>query len=148
MFCTRCGVENFLRQRYCRQCGLLLTEPDLALDSRVSQELAKLREGDCQVGKLTLSAKSVSNSLIASLIFLLLLSIRLVTRGQVHLDLLLLLGSLLVCYSQFRRFRGLFREFIRQRYASQALQAENNSAALPANEFSFDSSRWQTRRSG
>src|SRR5262249_51973095 len=97
MFCARCGAGNVLGQRFCRQCGLSLTEGDLAVDKRVSQELAKLREGDCQLGHLALSAKSASNSLIAALIFALLLTVRMITRGQVHVDLLLLVGSLLAC---------------------------------------------------
>ena len=142
MFCARCGAENVLRQRYCRQCGLLLNDTDLALDKRASQQLAKLREDDCQLGKLGLSAKSVKNSLFASLIFLLLLTVRMVSRGQVHLDLLLLAGSLLICGWQFRRYRGLFREFMRQRYATpQMPEAQIPSFELPPVEFNFDSSR-------
>jgi hypothetical protein len=145
MFCPRCGAENVLRQRYCRQCGLLLIEVDPAVDKRVSQELAKLRESDCQLGNLALTAKSVSNSLIASLVFLVLLTVRMTSRGQVHIDLLLLIGSLLVCFWQFRRFRGLFRAFLRARYSSAELNpALNDSAELPAVELSFDSRRRQT----
>ena len=145
MFCAGCGAENILRQRYCRQCGLLLTEIDSVVEKRVSQQLTKLREGDCQVGNLALSAKSAGNSLVASFIFLFLLTIRMITRGQVHLDLLLLVGSLLVCGWQFRRFRRLFREFMRQRYSSpQAMQAESSSAELPTVEFKFDSAGRQT----
>jgi hypothetical protein len=144
MFCARCGAENVLRQRYCRQCGILLTEVDSTMDKRVSQQLAKLREGDCQVGNLALNAKSVSNSLVASLVFLLLLTVRMVTRGEAHIDLLLLIGSLLVCAWQFRRFRGLFRAFLRERYSSQLIQAPNDVAELPALGLSFDPSRRQT----
>jgi hypothetical protein len=145
MFCARCGAEHSLRQRYCRQCGILLAEVDSGLDQRVSQELAKLREGDCRLGNLALNAKTVSNSLIASLVFLLLLTVRMVNRGEVHIDLILLIGSLLVCGWQFRRFRRLFREFIRERYSSSPfIQAQDNSAELPVLELSIDRSRRQT----
>jgi uncharacterized membrane protein YvbJ len=40
MFCARCGAENALRQRYCRQCGMLLTEVNMGMDKQVSQKLA------------------------------------------------------------------------------------------------------------
>jgi hypothetical protein len=124
---------------------MLLTEVDLGVDNRVSQELAKLRQGDCQLGNLALTAKSASNSLIASLVFLLLLTVRMAMRGQVHVDLLLLIGSVLVCFWQFRRFRGLFRALLRERYASpQFIPAPKQAAELPAVEFSFDSRRRQT----
>ncbi len=143
MFCVRCGAENVLRQRYCRQCGILLTEGDSAVDKRVSQQLAKLREADCQVGNLALNAKGVSNSLVASLVFLFLLTVRMVTRGEVHIDLLLLIGSLLVCVWQFRRFRRLFRAFLRERYSSQLI-VPNDSAELPRLGPSFNPNQRQT----
>jgi hypothetical protein len=114
------------------------------MNRRVSQELAKLREGDCRLGNLALNAKSVGNSLIASLVFLLLLTVRMVTRGEAHIDLSLLIGSLLVCGWQFRRFRQLFRAFLRDRYSSQSIQAPNDSAELPALEHGFDPRRRQT----
>jgi hypothetical protein len=79
-----------------------------------------------------------------SLVFLLLLTVRMVTRGEAHIDLLLLIGSLLVCAWQFRRFRGLFRAFLRERYSSQLIQAPNDVAELPALGLSFDPSRRQT----
>jgi hypothetical protein len=144
MFCARCGAESVLRQRYCRQCGTVLTEVDSALGQRVSQELARLREGDCRLGNLALNAKTVSNSLTASLVFLLLLTVRMVTRGEVHIDLLLLIGALLACGWQFRRFRRLFREFMRERYSSQLIHAPNDSAELPSFGLGFDPSRRQT----
>ena len=146
MFCARCGTENVLRQRYCRQCGmLLLTETESGAEHRVSSELARLRQNDCQVGQMALTLRNVSNSLTASLAFLLVLTVDIAIRWQLHLDAFLLIGSLLVCAWQFRRFRGLFRQFMRDRYkVPELISEESNSAQLSSRKVTLDSARRQT----
>ena len=45
MFCPRCAAENDLKQAYCRQCGLGLTDVGLALQGAATESLAKLKSG-------------------------------------------------------------------------------------------------------
>ena len=122
MFCSRCGAENTLHQKYCRQCGrLLLTDTEFSLDQRMALELARIRNGDCQIGRLALTLRNVRNSLFASFVFLVILSVALAARGQAHIDLFLLAGSLVICGVQFKRFQRLFRDFVYSRNASPEL---------------------------
>lgn len=44
MFCPRCGTENKLEQRYCRQCGLTLPSVKLALEGHVDEAVEKLKK--------------------------------------------------------------------------------------------------------
>ena len=133
MYCSRCGAENILKQRYCRQCGMLmLTDPEFCIDQRVVAEMARVREGDCQLGRLALALRSVRNSLTLSIVFLVLLSVGLATRGQVHIDLFLLVGAMVVCGWQFRHSLALFREFMATRNAPAQLMRGTNSAELAA----------------
>ena len=134
MYCSRCGSENVLKQRYCRQCGMLmLTDPEFCIDQRVVAEMARLREGDCQLGKLALTLRNVRNSLTLSFVFLVLLSVGLATRNQVHIDLFLLVGALVVCGWQFRGFLGLFREFMGTRHTpAELMRGTDNYAELLA----------------
>jgi len=137
MFCARCGAEIVLRQRFCRQCGMLLAGAvDFSLDKRVSQQLAQLRKGDCELGNLALNVRTVTNGLMASLVFLLLLSIRMAVKGQLHLDLFVLIGALSICSWQFRRFRGLFREVLHDRYSVPHLTTADQ---LLPERFGFES---------
>src|SRR5438876_7347366 len=134
MFCSKCGAENVLRQRYCRQCGMLmLSDTDFGFDRRVVQKLTRLREGDCQFEKLALTLRNVRSSLTLSFVFLILLSVGLTARGQVHIVLFLLVGALMVCGWQLRRFLGLFRELMGTRHASGELiqSAVSNFGELP-----------------
>jgi hypothetical protein len=134
VFCSKCRAENVLQQRFCRQCGMLmLSDTDFSLDQRVVQELTRLREGDCQLEKLVLTLESVGNSLTLSFVFLILLSVVLAARGQVHIDLFLSVGAQMVTGWQFRRFLSLFREFMGARRASAELMrsAASNSGELP-----------------
>lgn len=102
---------------------LLLTDTEFSLDQRVGQELARLREGDCQIGRMAFSLRNVRNSFSLSFVFLIILSVALALRGQVHIDLFLLAGSLVVCGIQFRRFQRLFREFVYSRTSPAELTA-------------------------
>ena len=135
MFCPRCGAENVLQQRYCRQCGVLTqSDPDSRFDQLGIPELARLLEGDCQLEKLALTLRNVRNSLTLSFAFLILLSIELAARGQVHINLFLLVGALMVSGWQFRRFLKLFRKFRGTPKASAELKrnAVGDSGELPA----------------
>ena len=147
MFCSRCGAENTLQQKYCRQCGmLLLTDTEFSPDQRVAQELSRLREGDCQIGRLALSLRNVRNSLWASFVFLIILSVALAARGNVHVDLFLLVGSLVICGVQFRRFQRLFREFVYSRNvrADLATGRRGTEDLFPAPSLIGRSNRRQT----
>lgn len=44
MYCPRCGAENKLEQRYCRQCGLTLPSVKLALEGKVDEAIEKLKK--------------------------------------------------------------------------------------------------------
>ena len=46
MFCPRCATENKKEQRYCRQCGLTLTNIRLALDGRVDEAIQKYKKSE------------------------------------------------------------------------------------------------------
>ena len=50
MYCPRCGVQNRLEQKFCRQCGLSLPGVRLALESRLEDATAKLKEGYDNLG--------------------------------------------------------------------------------------------------
>lgn len=50
MFCPRCGMENKLEQRFCRQCGLTLPAVRLALEGRVDEAVQKSRKGETALG--------------------------------------------------------------------------------------------------
>ena len=43
MLCPRCGTENSLEQSYCRQCGLTLSTVNLALEGRLDEAVAKIK---------------------------------------------------------------------------------------------------------
>ena len=146
VFCPKCGAENLSQQRYCRQCGMLTpSDPDFIFDRRIVQEFTRLREGDCQLGKLVLILRNVHNSLTLSLAFLILLLVELVARGQVHITLFLLVGALMVSGWQFRRFLKLFHKFMDTPRASSELKrsAVGDSGELPASSPLSDNLRWQ-----
>jgi hypothetical protein len=46
MFCPRCGAENNLEQKYCRQCGLQLTAARIALKGAMDEALTRYRKGE------------------------------------------------------------------------------------------------------
>jgi hypothetical protein len=51
MFCPRCGSENRLEQKYCRQCGMALAAVRLSLEGRVDDAIAELKQiGDRLAG--------------------------------------------------------------------------------------------------
>jgi hypothetical protein len=133
MFCSKCGAENVLQQRFCRQCGVLLrSDPDPSLDQRVLQELTRLGEGDCRPEKLVLTLRSVRHSLTLSFVFLILLSVVLAARCQLHIDLFLMAGALVVCCWHFRRFLNVFHEFMGARKSSDlGRTASTNSGEFP-----------------
>jgi len=43
MFCPRCGTENDLAQKFCRQCGQSLSSVRLVLEGRVDEATATLQ---------------------------------------------------------------------------------------------------------
>lgn len=45
MYCPRCGTQNKLEQKFCRQCGLALPGVRLALEARLEDAAAQLKEG-------------------------------------------------------------------------------------------------------
>jgi hypothetical protein len=56
MFCPRCGAQNKIESRYCRECGLPLTSVRLTLEGRVDEAAARLEkvEGSLTDGAATL----------------------------------------------------------------------------------------------
>jgi hypothetical protein len=50
MYCPRCGTQNRLEQKFCRQCGLALPGVRLALEARLEDAAAQLKEGYDNLG--------------------------------------------------------------------------------------------------
>jgi hypothetical protein len=50
MYCPRCGVQNRLEQKFCRQCGLALPGVRLALEARLEDAAAQLKKGYDDLG--------------------------------------------------------------------------------------------------
>lgn len=66
MFCPKCGMGNESRQRYCRQCGQLLTVVQLAIDGNAEESIEKYRKGsDSLIGGIAVFSIFFLISLIA-----------------------------------------------------------------------------------
>ena len=50
MYCPRCGTQNKLEQKFCRQCGLALPGVRLALEARLEDATTQLKEGYDNLG--------------------------------------------------------------------------------------------------
>ncbi len=45
MFCSQCGTENNLEQKYCRQCGQQVTDARIALRGDAEEALTRYQKG-------------------------------------------------------------------------------------------------------
>jgi hypothetical protein len=50
MFCAKCGIENLIEQKYCRQCGHHLVGHRVALEGNFEVAATNLRKGEDSVG--------------------------------------------------------------------------------------------------
>ena len=50
MFCAKCGTENLIEQKYCRQCGHQLAGHRVAFEGNFETAAANLKRGEDSVG--------------------------------------------------------------------------------------------------
>jgi zinc ribbon protein len=50
MFCPRCGAQNKLEQKFCRNCGLSLPSVRLALEGKIDEAKAELKQSHDKLG--------------------------------------------------------------------------------------------------
>jgi len=50
MFCPRCGAQNKLEQKFCRNCGLSLPSVRLALEGKIDEAAAELKQSYERLG--------------------------------------------------------------------------------------------------
>jgi zinc ribbon protein len=50
MFCPRCGAQNRLEQKFCRNCGLSLPSVRLALEGKVDEAAVELKQSHENLG--------------------------------------------------------------------------------------------------
>ena len=50
MFCAKCGTENLIEQKYCRQCGHQLAGHRVAFEGNFETAAANLKKGEDSVG--------------------------------------------------------------------------------------------------
>ena len=106
MFCPRCSSENSTDRKYCHQCGLPLGAVSLALEGRVDEAMAELNK----------ATHRLSGSLKAFGVFLLIVLVMLLLKGQLGLfsftasalfGLIVSVPFLFTVLAKFRRADGL-----------------------------------------